>query len=147
MFGFRLYRTVKIKVPRPCCPWCEFHLDETKKQIIALDGKVGALEARGRADQAIQLAKLKLYTSSRVLELLTRGQAPVTITASQLTQMTELYAQIVQLTDNLISESGLALQDASRGQNPPPNPSSNFTSPTSGTNGHSSHAVPSQTYP
>ena len=147
MFGFQRHRIVKIKVPRPCCPWCEFHLDQTTKQIMALDGKVGALEARGRADQAIQLAKLKLYTSSRVLELLTRGQAPVTITGAQLAQMTELYAQIVQLTDNLMSESGLTLQDASKGLNRPPNPSSNLTSPSSATNGHSSHAVPSQTWP
>ena len=144
MFRFRQHRTVKIKVPKACCPWCEFHLDETKKQIMALDGKVGALEARGRADQAIQLAKLKLHTSSRVLELLTRRQAPVTITAAQLAQMTELYAQIVQLTDNLISESGLMLQDPSGGHIRPPNPSPNFTSPTSAVNGHSSRAVPSK---
>ncbi len=58
--------------------------EETK---MALDGKPFALEAREKADQAIQLAKLKLYTSSRVLELLTRGQAPVAIAADQLAHM------------------------------------------------------------
>jgi len=147
LFRLGRYRTVKIKIPRQCCPWCEFYLEQIRGQIRALEEKIGGLEAESTVDQAIQLAKLKLYTSSRVLELLTRGQAPVTITEAQLAQMTELYAQIVQLTDNLISESGLTLQDASKGLNRPPNPSSNLTSPSSATNGHSSHAVPSQTSP
>ena len=144
MFRFRRHRTVKIKIPRQCCPWCEFYLEQIRGQIRALEEKIGGLEAKSKADQAIQLAKLKLYTSSRVLELLTRGQAPVTITADQLANMAELYAQIVQLTDCLISESGLTSQDAIKGENRLSNPSLNFTSPSFATNGHSFHAVPSQ---
>ena len=43
---FRPYRTLKIKVPHPCCPWCQAHLERIEQKLLALEEQVLDLSAR-----------------------------------------------------------------------------------------------------
>ena len=141
IFGLGRYRTLKLKVPRKC-EWCEVRVERIIGDLKTLEDRVNQIEANFTVDQAIQLTRLKLETSSHIFTELTRGQAPVAITPAQLEGMISLYKEIVELTDELIQEPALHLGDRHRDQNRPPKLSKAFTSPTFAMNGHSSHAVP-----
>ena len=43
---FRPYRTVKIKVPRACCPWCQAHSELIEQKLQALEEKLLELSNR-----------------------------------------------------------------------------------------------------
>jgi hypothetical protein len=43
---FRPYRTLKIKVPRPCCPWCQTHSERIEQKLQAIEEKLQELSAR-----------------------------------------------------------------------------------------------------
>jgi hypothetical protein len=53
MFLFGRYRTVKLKVPRQCCPWCNDRYEFLTERVQALEGKVGELEKRLENTEAV----------------------------------------------------------------------------------------------
>lgn len=58
MFG--RYRTVKLKVPRPCCPWCQVRDDIMEGQIQALEERVAHLEKHLVSERSTSQLTLKL---------------------------------------------------------------------------------------
>jgi hypothetical protein len=51
MFG--RYRTVRLKVPRQCCPWCNVQTEMLSERVQALEVKVGNLEKRLEIAEAV----------------------------------------------------------------------------------------------
>ena len=141
IFGFGRYRTVKLRIPRKC-EWCEARLEKLTDELEVLVDRVNQLEANATIDQSIQLIRMKLETGTQIFLELVKGQAPVTITQAQLDGMLGLYTDIIATNERILGD--LLQGVVPRNHNRPPNPSSNFTSPTSGSNGHNSHALPSQ---
>ena len=141
LFGFGQFRTVKVKIPRKC-EWCEARLQGVVSDLVTLREMVDRIEANSTADHSMQLIRMKLETGARIFSELVKGQPPVTITPAQLDAMLGLYTDIIEANDRIIC----GLQSAAgRGDpNRPPTPSKSLSSPTSGTNGHSSQAVPSK---
>ena len=43
---FRPYRTLKLKVPRPCCPWCQTHSERIEQKLQAMEKQLQELSAR-----------------------------------------------------------------------------------------------------
>ena len=43
---FRPYRTLKIKVPRPCCPWCQSHSEGIERKLQAMEKQLQELSTR-----------------------------------------------------------------------------------------------------
>ena len=43
---FRPYRTLKIKVPRPCCPWCQSHSERFEQKLQAMEKQLQELSTR-----------------------------------------------------------------------------------------------------
>ena len=43
---FRPYRTLKIKVPRPCCPWCQTHSERIEQKLQAMEKQIQELSTR-----------------------------------------------------------------------------------------------------
>ena len=43
---FRPYRTLKLKVPCPCCPWCQAHLERIEQKLQALEEQLQELSTR-----------------------------------------------------------------------------------------------------
>ncbi len=43
---FRPYRTLKLKVPRPCCPWCQTHLERIEQKLQAMEQQIQELSTR-----------------------------------------------------------------------------------------------------
>ena len=43
---FRPYRTLKIKVPRPCCPWCQAHSERIEQKLQAMEEEIQELTGR-----------------------------------------------------------------------------------------------------
>ena len=43
---FRPYRTLKLKVPRPCCPWCQTHSERIEQKLQAMEIQIQELSTR-----------------------------------------------------------------------------------------------------
>ena len=43
---FRPYRTLKIKVPGPCCPWCQAHSERIEQKLQAMEEEIQELTGR-----------------------------------------------------------------------------------------------------
>jgi hypothetical protein len=53
MFG--RYRTVKVKVPRQCCPWCQVQTEMLDGRVQVLEAKVDGLQRRLEAPLTVIL--------------------------------------------------------------------------------------------
>jgi len=40
---FSPYPTPKLKVPRPCCPWCQAHLERIDQKLQAMENQLQEL--------------------------------------------------------------------------------------------------------
>lgn len=70
MFG--RFRSVKIKVPRPCCPWCQAQTEILEKRVQTLEAKIAELEG----SSVFQQHTVVLAAGSEVggvLQLVRRG--------------------------------------------------------------------------
>ena len=53
---FRPYRTLKIKVPRPCCPWCQSHSERIEQKLQAMEKQLQELSTRLASTLATTIA-------------------------------------------------------------------------------------------
>ena len=111
VLGFGQFRTLKLKVPRVCCLWCERHDKYVTDQVKALQEKVAEIEADSNLFQATLLDKLKVETSNYILKRLTDGPAPVYPDPSQFAQICLLYQQIVDMVPGTVPESNRLLEN------------------------------------
>jgi hypothetical protein len=142
---FWQYRTVKLKIPRKCCPWCEFYLEQINQNLKELKEKINELEARSTVDHSIQLTRLKLETNSLVFGQLIKSYAGAPIGKAEFTYWIELYTHILEVSDTIISRLDSQLQDSGRRNHESSGSSSVRTSPSLGHNGHTPRALPSHT--
>ena len=71
---FRPYRTLKIKVPRPCCPWCQTHSERIEQQLQAVEKQILELSARlATTTPPSQKAENLLEGFQTALQLLGQG--------------------------------------------------------------------------
>ena len=111
--GFGQYRTLKLKIPRQCCPWCEFYVEQTGEQVKVLEEKVAALEANLKLHQANLSAELRVETTNFLLKRLTDGPTAVTPDPSQFAHIYELYQRIIEMAQGPVPESNRLLQNGS----------------------------------
>ena len=106
---FRPYRTLKIKVPRPCCPWCQTHSERTEQQLQAMEKQLQELSARlatppittGNAEnvQADTLAALQVFG------LTSRAQPTGEYPHTQALPLVRAFSAIVAALDRLTGAS------------------------------------------
>lgn len=140
---FSHYRTVKIKVPRKCCLWCEFYLEQINQNLKELKGKIDQLEARSTVDHSIQATRLKLETSSQVFAQLINSYAGAPIGMVESANWIELYTHILEVNNTAISRLDSQLQGRGRENHQSSGSSSVRTSPSLEQSRDTPHALPS----
>ena len=61
------YRTVKLKIPRQCCAWCQAQIEIVYDKIKALEQRLAEVENNLNHDHSLQLAKMKLETAAQLV--------------------------------------------------------------------------------
>ena len=60
------HRTVKLKVPRRCCAWCQAQVEITYDKIKDLEQRLTEAENKLNCDRSIQLSKIRSDTASQL---------------------------------------------------------------------------------
>ena len=66
---FRPYRTLKLKVPRPCCPWCQAYSDRIEQRLQATEAQILELSSRLRTKEEADNVQAGFLTALQVFGL------------------------------------------------------------------------------
>ena len=102
---FRPYRTLKIKVPRPCCPWCQAHLERIEQKLQAMEEQILELSARLATPPAAtgggENAEAGILTALRVMGVAFRPQPSGEDSPSQTAGLIGEFTAMIAALDRL----------------------------------------------
>ena len=96
-------RTVKFRLARPCCVWCNEQTKGIDKQIQSLEQRTAELEKSFVADRSLTMIKLKMETALQLFNHAVNDESKRDFFISDPTVLARMFAASVDVVERVMS--------------------------------------------
>ena len=95
------YRTLKLKVPRPCCPWCQTHSERIEQKLQALENQIQELSTKLATSREAENVSAGFLTALQVFGLTSSPQRTAEGPQSESAYLVRAFSAIIAALDRL----------------------------------------------